>query len=237
MVRCAALRGGADQHRPCAVVHGRPLLRGDEDGSGLPNFVTVLPAPQLCAPRLQARFGLPIMRSCMVDVSYRCSHIARGALLSLSDALGGVLHCQADSSHHMQVCHFAYRTQPPHPLFLPRLTLARRDLLVLACSGGLLTMYVSLRVRTPAVYLQFMPDGMERRVSYISASKNMVLRVHLVPCARISCLPEACDAGRLVHADSWEHLSSEPGPVSGHRCDSGAATGTAGRTFSQSHCK
>ena len=38
-----------------AVVHGRSLLHGDEDGSGLPNFVTVLPAPQLHAPRIQVR--------------------------------------------------------------------------------------------------------------------------------------------------------------------------------------
>ena len=51
----------------------------------------------------------------------------------------------------MQASHFVYRTQPPHPLFHPRLTLARPDMLVLACSGGLLTVHLSLRVRTPAV--------------------------------------------------------------------------------------
>ncbi len=57
---------------------------------------------------------------------------------------------QPGDLRNMQASHFVYRTQPPNPLFHPRLILARPDMLVLACSGGLLTVHLSLRVRSPS---------------------------------------------------------------------------------------
>lgn len=46
----------------------------------------------------------------------------------------------------MQVEHLAYYTQAPHPPFHPRLAMAQPDLLLLACSGGLLTVRIAIQV-------------------------------------------------------------------------------------------
>ena len=58
----------------------------------------------------------------------------------------------------MQVVHLVYYTLAPHPPFYPLLALARPDLLVLACSGGLITVQITVQVsvtldwtRRPAV--------------------------------------------------------------------------------------
>ncbi len=159
--RCRDMRcpWGVVHHRSlCAVVHGRSLLRGVEDGSGLPNFVTVLPAPQLRAPRLQVRISSLRYHA---SIPIYCSRVYCIATVSLLENFRLHNHRQPGGRCNMQASHFVYRTQPPHPLFHPRLALARPDMLVLACCGGLLTVHLSLRVRPPAAYLHFEDDCVE----------------------------------------------------------------------------
>ena len=76
-----------------------------------------------------------------------------------------------------QASHFVYRTQPPHQPFHPRLTLARPDLLILACAGGLLTVHLTLQVQLRAVLLSYftgMPSHVHRHTATGQALRDTI---------------------------------------------------------------
>ena len=120
------------------------------------NCVTVLPAPEIEAPRIQVRrLALP------PDGIPKNASMKRCHVLPVVDHMRqfpNTIDMHACAVEHASACrtqasHFVYGSLAPHPPLHPRLTLARPDLLVLACSGGLLTVHLSLRVRLPAICL------------------------------------------------------------------------------------